>query len=72
MLFWGNFNCRQDVSAEGLKLFPCLCKGSFNGVKRMFKEVSKKFQGCFKCVSRKFLGYLKYVSREFSVGFKGI
>ena len=26
MLFCGNFNCRQNMSAEGLKLFPCLLK----------------------------------------------
>ena len=31
-----------------------VCQGCFNGVKRVFKEVSKKFQECFKKVLRVF------------------
>ena len=48
------------------------CQVSFNGVKRVCKEVSRMFQEYFKKVSRVFEGRRKGVSREFSVSFKGI
>ena len=56
--YWKKFQKSfKDVS----RVFKGRLKGAsmelkvgFNGVKRVFKEVSKKFQGCFNCVSRKF------------------
>ena len=55
-----------------------MCQGTFNGIKKVVKEVSRMFQVCFKkgyflrmsqgCLKRffsGFQGYLKEVQREF-------
>ena len=49
-----------------------MCQGSFDSIKKLFKEVLKKFQGCFKCVSRKGISRMSQgCLKRFFSGFQG-